>query len=201
MTAQPATKFTPKPRTCRPVELMFKPDSGEDMTLPRAPALTQYPPSKESVDLATVAGVEQFVREAESYVGAVVVFEAQVDAYTEACDEVVDNSEHGELFQTFTNADVHREIELAGFLPGDPCTLILESDFQALLNLLAVIHGDGGQYVLTHGIRKAADDARELLNSDDDAHICTFDETAQATIGGGDVRVCLDRKCGREVRV
>ena len=33
-----------------------------------------------------------------------------------------------------------------------------------LLNLLAVIHGDGGHYVARHGLEKAVDDAKKVIN-------------------------------------
>ena len=33
-----------------------------------------------------------------------------------------------------------------------------------LLNLLAVIHGDGGHYVARHGLEKAVEDAKRIVN-------------------------------------
>ena len=33
-----------------------------------------------------------------------------------------------------------------------------------LLNLLAVIHGDGGHYVARHGLEKAVKDATKIVN-------------------------------------
>jgi len=38
-----------------------------------------------------------------------------------------------------------------------------ESDSD-LLNLLAVIHGDGGHYVARHGLEKAVEDAKRIVN-------------------------------------
>ena len=39
------------------------------------------------------------------------------------------------------------------------------SEMQALLNLLIVIHRDGGQYTITHGLEKSAKDATEIVLS------------------------------------
>ena len=33
-----------------------------------------------------------------------------------------------------------------------------------LFNLLAVIHGDGGHYVARHGLEKAVEDAKQVIN-------------------------------------